>query len=456
MATLAKAKTVTLIKQIAKTEVRKKSPKPALDSDAPADNITSTAPGMDQMKEDAARIAKKIKGRTAGEMYEEQVGLPVYSTGCIPLDLGIGRVDPKYGNGGVVGRTIAEIMGEPGVGKSLLSMCLIRSVQQRGKVAILLMTEEPDWNAYKMMGIDIDSLVVINAYLNDDVETADLMAETKMGEFLDGVSDPAVGIGIIDSIKSMSSALQLFESGDAKAGTERDLNSREVAPIAQLMDRFFHRWTKYRNDEVILVMINHMTTPLLIGRFANVHQPGEENRPRSSGGRRKEFESTLRLVVASGSLKLKMPHPELGQVNQPLQNYRMEYGRRIHIKIVKNRKAHRSGQRRVASNFLWETQSFDHAEDLACLLPAAGIVKREGNEFVYSKKNRWATKKKFVNALNANPKLVETFTKKLMLCSEDIFSYKSGGEKLKAKFRLGEVKADKKLGAAVKDAEDDN
>jgi len=223
-------------------------------------------------KENALVTAMKELNKKYGKgtvmKLDEETKIEVESipTGCYSLDY-------VFGCGGLPRGRIIEIFGEPGTGKSTLSMFLAANIQKQGGRVLLVDNEFAfDSNYAKKIGVDINSLILSQPSTAE--ESLDIIDEM--------IRSNSVDLIILDSVASLTPKKEL----------EGEIGDQDVALIARLMSKALRVLTgNISRTKTCMVFINQ--TRSNIGIYWG-------NKNTSSGGKALKFYSSIRLEVKGG------------------------------------------------------------------------------------------------------------------------------------------------------------
>jgi len=389
---------------------------------------------IDQKLIDAFRVEfEAVSGR---QVQTQQVEAPVYSTGCLSLDLAMRRRDPVYGNGGIPERNMIELYGPTGVGKTITLFSMIAEVQKRGKLVVVVFSEEPSMEFAEMMGVDIDRLIILDAWSGRGAYVKDKktkrkvwnpkvlkdpkanLAETQFNRAIRMSKHPDVGMIAIDSLKGMVGSGQVFKKSKTGAVTERGMEEDDMAVRAKFTGKFIDR-LRNRADAIV-VLVNHSSTPIL---SSSNYGSLPDRRDATCAGAYKEFESVYRIYVRSSEIKSAKikEHPLFGYKGAPglVMKYTLK-------------KARWGGtNRKVESHFFYSRRKptfvpphWDKVGDVLKLAVYLGLLRKKGNYYSDLKNaNGEAEARRY---LEGRPELVAVLERKILERGEDVFEYIEG------------------------------
>lgn len=217
-----------------------------------------------------------------------------YPTGCELLNLAVGVFDPITGRPGIPAATVVEAFGpnaslKTGLWESLAAN--IHKIDRTAKVFAVL-TEEPDYDRFESVGIDLDRIFCWTYYNQDDPSYIS-SAEEGLNLMNQMVSeDMDIKLVVVDSIKALEAINQVFE----KNGKDfKDLSEGEkIAARATLMNRFTGQFAVFNKSRAILFMVNQ--TSEAVGPS---YLTGGSVKTQTSGGRGKEHWAKLRIDCQS-------------------------------------------------------------------------------------------------------------------------------------------------------------
>jgi hypothetical protein len=266
-------------------------------------------------------------------------------------------------------------------------------------------------------GVNVDDLVVLDAYEPGDKEAKLMLAERKLSELVDWSKDPDVGLVGIDSLKGLTTAGQIYTKGDVRKAEDRDMSQTETAARANAMEKFFNR-LKIHCRNAMLVIVNQLNESP-----TKNFTIGSNDRPQTSGGRRKEFECTLRIEVSSRPLTTKDEHAVV-------QKYKPGYGLAVFYKLVKNRRNRGMGFKRADAEYIFADNAFNNAKTALILGNFIGLIKRSGNHWTINDMS-YNGKAAAIAALK-DPKTYKKYKKLLIEKRVELFNLRKSDQKVKA------------------------
>ena len=392
---------------------------------------------MDSGTAEFLALQKQIQGQTGQTLARIQRAKAVYSTGCLGLDAAIGRIDPIFKNGGIPERSIVEIFGVNGAYKSGTLEHLIRSVQQRGKTAVIVYSEEPDFDRMERIGVNIGmpkevkrgkhkrtigGLMVINAYQRTaNQEERLLLAERALRDAIRASKHEWVGLVGVDSLKGLTSAGQIYDKGNMSAAKERGFDQSETAPRARMMEKFFDR-LKVHCKCAIIVIVNQLNESI-----TKDYTIGIDDRPKTSGGRRKEFEALIRIKIDSRDIEEKQEHE--------IFPFKPQIGLQVVYWLCKNKYSQFTGRRKVEADFMFTTQKFNRAKEILRYAAYLGMIERKGNFYTFPDGHKANGEPRAIKYLKNSScrEMRKELEVEIIQRSNELFSNKKGSSKQKAK-----------------------
>jgi len=219
-----------------------------------------------------------------------KVAVPVISTGCLALDIGLGV-------GGVPRGRVVEIYGTEGSGKTTIAQHIIAEAQKAQGVAAFIDAEHSLDAAYaKRIGIDLDNLLVSQP---DTGEQALEIAEAL-------VRSGAIDVVVIDSVAALVPRAEIEgEMGDSHVGLQARLMSQALRKLTGAISK----------SKTCCIFLNQIREKVGV-MFGNPEV--------TPGGRALKFYASVRMDVR----KIET----LKQGNDVI-------GSRVRVKIVKNKVA---------------------------------------------------------------------------------------------------------------------
>lgn len=371
------------------------------------------------------------------QIRQQQDDAPVISTGCLVLDLMMRRKDPIFGNGGLPQRNMMELYGPTGVGKTIILFSMIAEAQKRGLVAVLF-SEEPSMEFAAAMGVDLKSLIIIDAYSgkgawvkdkktkrkyfdpNAPKPSKDNLAEIAVTKLIRASKHPDVVMVAWDSIKGTVGSGQVLKKTQTGAIKERGMEEEDMAVRAKFVEKAINRLRMRVNASVVIV--NHSSTPISTGKYGL-----PDRRNATCGGAFKEFESVYRIKVTSSEIK------NAAVKEHPVFKYKGAPGLLVKMKMDKARWG--GTNRKVHTHFFYSRRKpkyvaphWDTVGDVLKLATYLGIIKKKGNYYIFSDKNSKNGEKAAREFLETKPELVALLQKKINERGEDIFEYIEGDD----------------------------
>lgn len=216
--------------------------------------------------------------------------IPVYSTGALSLDIGLGI-------GGLPRGRIVEIYGPESSGKTTLALSTIAQAQKAGGTVAFVDAEHAlDVHYAKKLGVNIDEMLISQP---DTGEQALEITETL-------VRSGAVDVLVIDSVAALTPRAEIEgDMGDSHMGLQARLMSQALRKLTAAINR----------SHTLVIFINQIRMKIGV-MFGNPET--------TTGGNALKFYSSVRLDVRRiGAIK----------------NGEDVVGNRTAVKVVKNKVA---------------------------------------------------------------------------------------------------------------------
>lgn len=214
----------------------------------------------------------------------------VIPTGSLGMDLALGV-------GGVPRGRIIEIFGPESSGKTTVALCIAAQAQKaNGEVAFIDVEHALDPSYAKVLGVDIDSLMVSQPNSGEQaLEIAELL-----------VRSGAVDVLVIDSVAAMTTKAEIEgEMGDTHVGLQARLMSQAMRKLTGIIAK----------TNCVAIFINQIREK--IGTMYG-------NPETTPGGRALKFYSSVRMDIRKGEV---------------IKNGTEVIGAKTRCKIVKNKVA---------------------------------------------------------------------------------------------------------------------
>lgn len=314
----------------------------------------------------ARKAIKKKYGDVIKPMADRPLKIKTISTQSIGLDLALGR-------GGVAKGRVYEIFGPPSGGKTTLTMSIIAEAQRRGMNALFVDAEHAaDPVLFKAMGVDVDKLDLLEAYVGDEnLDAVELLVKT--GE---------IDLVVIDSVTALI----------PRAEAEADMSQEFMALLARLMSKALRKFVPLAGKtNTCIIFINQIRHDIM--KWGNNEV--------TSGGEALEFYSTGRIRVSGVESKSNRITNSDGEV----------VGHKTKFEIVKNKL---SAPFKVSHVDLYYGQGYDRYGEILSLAVDLAIVEQAGAWFRYNGTNfaqgKEAARQKFVEDENFFKEVYEKVT----------------------------------------------
>lgn len=298
------------------------------------------------MNEKELEALAKSNIKPLSSFKKVQASMDVIETGLFPLDMAVGCKGPD-GRLGFRAKSIVEVIGQPGVGKSALIEEMIKTTLERfGPYSVAgLYSEAPEVERMEAKGINVDHILA-RVCIDPDVDPKKNVAEEQLESLLLLSENPNTRLIFIDSVGALMTALSIFEKNSTRA---RDLDVKPVAAVANVFNNFLLQFTA-RNKNAVLVMINHYkeTIESAYGFSSDLIK--------TPGGRFKEFLCDVRIWVRgmkdySDSAHSVEETKSADSINNSYQ-------------VFKNKYSHSTNYRTVKASFDLKTASYNNQEKL--------------------------------------------------------------------------------------------
>lgn len=247
-------------------------------------------------------------------------------------------LDKLTGIGGLPRGRIAEIYGDPSVGKSTVSFQAIANAQQSGYRCLFADVEWSYEARYaEALGVDNSKLGIIRSEMAEDV-LDELEKEIRSGEW---------DLIVLDSIGGLL----------PRQEAEKDSGSKTIGGQASLVARFCRKVVPLlATKDVAMLVLNHSFTDLMTGAI------------KTSGGAKLDFHKSI-------SIRLKK------KMNAVLKSGDKKVGKVIIGEVKKNKLAATEGLE-VEGQLLFGN-GFSAKLDLLADAIDAGIITRDGANFYF-------------------------------------------------------------------------
>ena len=285
---------------------------------------------------------------------------PSLDVGIIPT--GSLLLDSALGVGGYPKGRIIEIYGPESAGKTTFALEAIAQVQKQGGKAAFIDAEhaiDPDYA--KVLGVDIDSLILSQPdYGEQALEIVDMLAKSAAFDLI-----------VVDSVAALVPKAEIdgtFE--DNSVGLQARLMSKALRKLAGILDK----------TGCTVIFINQLREKVgvLYG-----------NPETTTGGRALKFYSSIRLEVRK-SEQIKEGDSFIGNV--------------VNIKVVKNKVAPPYRSCKIDLIF---GKGISHERELATLAVEQGLIEKSGSWFSYKEDRIGQGIGAVMTWLNDNPKIKE-------------------------------------------------
>lgn len=249
--------------------------------------------GVDSLEVTKKAIVKKY-GEVIGMMSDlSDVRITSIPSGSIGLDIALGV-------GGFARGRVYEIFGPPAGGKTTLTMSIIAEAQKRGLKCVFCDAEHSaDPKLFTAMGVDIEKLQTINAFVGDDnLDALEMLIKSKGG----------VDVAVVDSVSALI----------PRQEAEGEVGDNYIADLARLMSKATRKFVPLvAETKTLLIFINQIRNK--IGVYGDPST--------TSGGVALDFYATGRIRVEGGEFSSSRIKDENEEV----------IGHHTTFKIIKNK-----------------------------------------------------------------------------------------------------------------------
>lgn len=364
------------------------------------------------------KLAEKY-GTTCSSLREFQSNLPVLSTGLAEIDMGLGAVDPVYGNGGVRARDMVEICGKNGSCKSAILYSMIAATQKRyphwGAVAGVF-SESLDYVRMEAAGIDMDKLIIVGQY-HPNMDKRLQLAGPSLEALLELSEQDTIKMACVESIAGLAT------SGDFEKSVEA---AEAVAALAKIYNPFSRRFF-HRTNVACLIQTNHYKDKVDTGTRFKLGSTGTPSDLdfETIGGKTKDFLGKARILTTI------LPDSKTKQQHSGTK--KTVYSKvKVTAKIGRNK----YGSPLRSCELIYDTDTFEFNNEESILNKAAYFVKANGKDSWWSPINpvirssgaywyigdkSFQGTERAVQALKDDPELCESLLRQLMPLSKEFF-----------------------------------
>jgi recombination protein RecA len=288
-------------------------------------------------------------------------GIPVISTGCLPLDVALGV-------GGVPRGRVSEIYGPESSGKTTMTLHLVAEAQKQGGVAAFIDAEHAlDIGYARKLGVKTDDLLVSQPDTGEQaLEICEMLLRSG-----------AMDIIVIDSVAALVPRAEIEgEMGDSHMGLQARLMSQALRKLTGAVSK----------TRTALVFINQIRMKIGV-MFGNPET--------TTGGNALKFYSSVRLDIRRiGTLK---------DGEQPV-------GSRVRVKVVKNKMA---PPFRQAEFDMINGEGASREGSIIDMALDAGLVSRSGAWYSYGEERIGQGRENARNFLKENPDIARELDEKI-------------------------------------------
>jgi len=295
------------------------------------------------VKVESVDVIKKSIEKKYGDvlkmMGEKPLIIDTISTRSLGLDSALGR-------GGIALGRHYEFYGENSSGKTTLAMSVIAEAQSRGMTALFVDAEHSaDRELFKSMGVDIDKLLVIDAYTG---EKNLMVAETL-------IKNGGIDLLVIDSVTALIPEVMADEA----------LDKDSMALLARLMSKALLRLVPLAaQTNTCVIWVNQ--TRLKIGGYGNPET--------TTGGTALPFYATGRIRISGIGAK----------ANRIVDDGGMVVGHKTFFEVVKNKLS--APFKKSEANLIYGV-GYDLEGEIINIATDLGILEKSGSWYKYNDNN---------------------------------------------------------------------
>ncbi len=293
----------------------------------------------------------------------QKTNVPVYSTGSLGLDIGLGI-------GGLPIGRIVEVFGPESSGKTTLALSTIAQAQKAGATVAFVDAEHAlDVSYARKLGVNVDEMLVSQP---DTGEQALEITETL-------VRSGAVNVVVIDSVAALTPRAEIEgDMGDSHMGLQARLMSQALRKLTAIINR--------SNTLVIFINQIRMKIGVMFG-----------NPETTTGGNALKFYSSVRLDVRRiGAIK----------------NADEVVGNRTAVKVVKNKMA--PPFQKIEFDLMYG-QGISQEGELLDLCVKKDLIEKSGAWYSYNGERMGQGRDNAKQFLKDNPELFEKLRKQILV-----------------------------------------
>jgi recombination protein RecA len=311
-------------------------------------------------------IEKKY-GDVIRTMADKPLIIDTISTRSIGLDSALGR-------GGVALGRHYEFYGENSSGKTTLAMSIIAEAQSRGMTALFVDAEHSaDRGLFKSMGVDIDKLLVIDAYTG---EKNLMVAETL-------IKNGGIDLLVVDSVTALIPEVM----------ADKNLDQDSMALLARLMSKALLRLVPLAaQTNTCVIWVNQ--TRMKIGGYGNPET--------TTGGTSLPFYATGRVRISGIGAKANRIADDRGAI----------IGHKTFFEVVKNKLS--EPFKKSEADLIYGV-GYDLEGEIIGIATDLGLLEKSASWYKYNGKNIGQGEKGVREFFLANPEVYSTIKDEVVI-----------------------------------------
>jgi RecA/RadA recombinase len=346
------------------------------------------------------KLCKESKSQKASDILDRQNNMRCYPTGCTPLDIAFGCIDPVTGLPGIRQRGKVEVFGPYSSLKTVLLENLTINVlnDDPDNRVVFVLPEEGDIARLASRGADLDRIHVL-AYYDADVEAHWRNGENVLARAAEFAKIPQVKLVGIDSWAQLTLQTDIED----KDGEQIDYGKAgKVGSHASLCQRFLKDWNT-NNHSAILFGTNQIRDFIPTSKF-NMFE--DKTRTKTPGGNALRHNMDWRVECYSKKHEADKDHPFLKKA--------LGEGLDFHFRMIKQKSPRKYGDKVGQNTFWFDPPGFDMAEGILPFAEFFGIIQRSGTAHYIVNDQKFHGKDNLIHYLDSNPEYMDLLLKQVV------------------------------------------